>query len=354
MATIYDVARAAGVTAATVSVALSGRGVVNRKTRERILHCAQDLGYRPNLVARSLTMRRTHTIGLVIFDITNPFYAEVALAVEQTARRAGYRVIIANTTGDPSLGRELLEELAARQVDGIIAMPGGLRAEPVRTIAATGLPIVPCLWDEEADLDLAPAIGIDFAAGGRLAADHLLDLGHRRIAMVAIGTANEAGIRAREAAFRDRLFERDCPIDMALWQWAGDASLESGHAAAHALLTLPEPPTAIYSTNDLMALGVIAAARERGVRVPGDLSVVGFDDISLARYATPPLTTVRIEKTLLMAGATDMLLRLIEGEELSSPPPLVPTLVVRDSTARPAGRPVPEAGREVSYPGKPR
>src|SRR5260370_33083463 len=110
MATIYDVARAAGVTAAPVSVALSGRGVVNRTTRERIIRCAQELGYRPNLVARSLSMRRTHTIGLVVYDITNPFYAEVAHAVEQTAQRAGYRVIFANTTGDVALGAQLLED----------------------------------------------------------------------------------------------------------------------------------------------------------------------------------------------------------------------------------------------------
>ena len=129
MATIYDVAKAAGVTAATVSVALSGRGVVNRKTREHILRCAKELGYRPNLVARSLTTGQTHTIALVVYDITNPFYGEVALAVEQTALRSGYRVTFANTMGDKSLGAELLDNLAARQVDGIIVMAGGLSVD---------------------------------------------------------------------------------------------------------------------------------------------------------------------------------------------------------------------------------
>lgn len=339
MATIYDVARAAGVTAATVSVALSGRGVVNRKTRERILRHAQELGYRPNLVARGLALRRTHTIGLVVFDITNPFYAEIALAVEQTARRAGYRVIFANTTGDPALGAELLDELAARQVDGIIAMPGGLRAEAVRALAATGVPIVPCFWDEEMGFEIEPAVGVDFAAGGRLVADHLLDLGHRRIAIIAIGAEDEPVIRARESAFRDRLEERGYPMDRALWHWTPEASLETGREAAHALLALPKPPTAIYATNDLMAIGVMAAARECGVCVPRDLSVVGFDDISLARYVTPPLTTVRIEKAALMAVATDLLLRLIAEEEVPSPTPSVPTLVTRDST-----RPAPRSG----------
>jgi len=343
MPTIYDVARAAGVTAATVSVALSGRGVVNRKTRERIIECAQELGYRPNLVARSLTMRRTHTIGLVIHDIANPFYAEVALAVEQIAQRAGYRVIFANTTGDSRLGEELIEDLAARQVDGIIAMPGGLRADAVRAIAATGLPIVPCLWDEEPNVGLKHSVGVNFGAGGRLVADHLLDLGHRHIGIVAIGTPDEPTMRAREATFRDRLAERGCPIDMALWQWA-DGSLERGHGAAHNLLAVARPLTAIYATNDVMALGVLAAARERGRHVPDDLSVVGFDDIGMSRFLTPPLTTVRIEKTALMAAATDLLLRLIAGEEVTAPPPLLPSLIPRDSTA-PPGRQSATEGR---------
>jgi DNA-binding LacI/PurR family transcriptional regulator len=337
MATIYDVARASGVTAATVSVALSGRGVVNRVTRERIIRCAKELGYRPNLVARSLTMRRTCTIGLVLYDITNPFYAEAALAVEQTAQRAGYRVIFANTTGDTQFGKELIEDMAARQVDGIIATPGGLRADVVRAIAATGLPIVPCLWDEESDGGLTHTVGVDFGAGGRLAADHLLDLGHQRIAIVAIGAPEEPTVRAREVAFADRLAERGRPLDMALWHWA-DSTIESGHTAAHNLLSVERPPTAIFATNDMMALGVLAAARESGLRVPEDLSVVGFDDIGMSRFLTPPLTTVRIEKTTLMAAATDLLIRLIAGEDVKTPPRLIPTLVVRGSTA-PLARP---------------
>ena len=335
MATIYDVARAAGVTAATVSVALSGRGVVNPETRARILRCAEELGYRPNLVARSLTMRRTHTIGLVVFDITNPFYAEVALAVEQTAQRAGYRVIFANTTGDADLGVQMLDDLASRQVDGIIAMPGGLRAAAVKAMSSTGMPIVACLWDEEMGVDLSPTIGVDFAAGGRMVADHLLDLGHRRIALVAIGTAEDPWLRARIAAFRDRLAERGYPLDPELWQWA-DAGLDDGYVAGRRLLALSRPPTAIFATNDLMAIGVLAAAREHGCSVPRDLSVVGFDDIHVARYLTPPLTTIRVEKTTLMATATDLLLRIIAGEEVPSLPPLAPSLIVRESTAPPA------------------
>jgi DNA-binding LacI/PurR family transcriptional regulator len=335
MATIYDVARAAGVTAATVSVALSGRGVVNHKTRERILRCAQELGYRPNLVARSLTMRRTDTIALVVYRITNPYYAEAALAVEQNAQRAGYRVFFANTNGDVALGTELLEDLAARQVDGIIVLPGGVPADAVRATAATGLPMVACSWGEEAGPDLIPAVSVDFGAGGRQVADHLLDLGHRRIGALGSRIFGETGLRAREATFRDRLAERGCPLDETLVA-DGDDDTETGYAATHTLLALSNPPTAIYAANDLMAMGAIAAAHERGLRVPEDLSVVGFDDISFARYLTPPLTTVRIERTELMAIAVATLLRLIAGEEASAREPLTPSLIVRASTAPPA------------------
>ena len=346
VATIYDVARAAGVTAATVSVALSGRGVVNAGTRERILQCALDLGYRPNLVGRSLSTRRTHTVGLVIYDITNPFYAEVALAAEQTARDAGYRLIFANTTIDPDFGAELLQELAGRQVDGIIAMPGGLRADALRAVAETGLPTVACLWDEEQSVRLPYTVGVDFGAGGRQVADYLLDLGHERVAMVAIGADSETFLRAREVAFTDRLAARGHAMPAAYWQWA-DSTLESGYQATRVLLDRPEPPTAIYATNDIMAMGVLAAAREAGVPVPSGLSVVGFDDIKLARYMSPPLTTIRIEKDVLMAEAMHVLLHLIEGEEVTPPPSRIPRLIERQSSGPPVGQPQSPRRKEV-------
>ena len=335
MTTIYDVARAAGVTAATVSVALSGRGVVNRKTREHVIHCARELGYRPNLVARSLTTGQTHSIALVVYDITNPFYGEVALAVEQTALRSGYRVTFANTMGDESLGAELLDDLAARQVDGMIVMAGGLSGEAVRGIAAGAVPVVPCMWDEEADHGLAASVGIDFAAAVRVVADHLVDLGHRRIGIVATSAYDDPKMRIRESVFRDRLIERGRPIDRALWYSAHD-TFETGYKAGRHLLSLADRPTAIFAANDVMAIAVMAAARELAIKVPGQLSVVGFDDIQLSRYVSPPLTTIRIEKSELMAQATQLLLKLIAGEDVPGPISIVPTLVVRESTAPPA------------------
>jgi DNA-binding LacI/PurR family transcriptional regulator len=344
MATIYDVAKAAGVTAATVSVALSGKGVVNSETRARILKCAEELGYRPNLVARSLTTRQTHTLGLVINNIGNPFYAEVALAVERRARESGYRVLFANTDGDDELGRELLEDLAARRVDGVIALPGGLPSEALRSLAATGMPIVACMWEEQ-DATLSPAVDVDFVAGGRLVAEHLLLLGHTRIAVIADGRPDGVvSHHLRVAGLREVLAAAGHTLDETLLCF-GDSSLESGGVAAAALLARATMPSAIFATNDLMAVGVLAAARAAGVRVPHDLSVVGFDDIFLAAHTDPPLTTVRIDKSALMARATDLLLRAIGGEEVSSLPPLMPALVQRDSTAAPASVvQIPEKG----------
>lgn len=331
MATLQDVARAAGVDRSAVSYALSGKGNLSAETRARIIACAQELGYRPNLLARGLIKQRTHTIGLVVADLTNPFYGAVAQAVQQTAYRSGYRTMIASTNRDARLGQGLLDDLVAHQVDGIIAMPGGLRAEAVQSITAGGPAVVWCMWEGE-ERDLAPAVRFDFTLSGRLAAEHLLQLGHRRLALV---THREepasVGHRGRSRGFAETLARAGYPLAPRLLDF-GDSTLEGGQVAAHTLLAQPDPPTAIFATNDLMAMGVLAAARARGIRVPDMLSVVGFDDILPAAHTAPALTTVRIDTTAIMGAATALLLAAIEGRAADAPPPFAPALVVRDST----------------------
>jgi LacI family transcriptional regulator len=179
-------------------------------------------------------------------------------------------------------------------------------------------------------------VGVDFATAARIAADHLFDLGHRRIGVVAMHAYDEPRIRIREASFRDRLAERGAPIDPTLWRKAHD-TLQTGYEAGQSLLSLDEPPSAVFAANDLLAIGVMAAARELRICVPRDLSVVGFDDIAMSRFLTPPLTTVHIEKTELMAHATELLFRLIAGDEAVPAVSIVPTLAVRESTAPPSG-----------------
>jgi len=211
MPTLQDVARAAGVDRSAVSYALSGKGNLSAQTRARIITRAQELGYRPNLLARSLIKQRTHTIGLVVADVTNPYYGAVAQAVQRAAYGSGYRAMIVNTDRDARLGHELLSDLVARQVDGLIVMPGGLQADAVRSITAAGPAVVWCLWGEE-ERALAPAVGFDFVRAGRLVAAHLLHLGHRRLALVRHGAPPASGWGGRYRGFAETLTRAGYPL----------------------------------------------------------------------------------------------------------------------------------------------
>jgi DNA-binding LacI/PurR family transcriptional regulator len=199
------------------------------------------------------------------------------------------------------------------------------------------LPIVPCLWEiAVAENEPSPSVNFDFAAAGRLAAEHLLELGHRRIGIVAHGFHRENGIEIthslRVSGCTEAMAENGHPFDPALLD-VGTSTLESGKAAGWRLLTLPTPPTAIFATNDLMALGIMSAAWELGLHVPRDLSIVGFDDIAQATYNTPSLTTIVMSVNAIAEQALGSLLAMLEGKTVSSPPMLQPTLAVRASTA---------------------
>jgi DNA-binding LacI/PurR family transcriptional regulator len=334
MTTIYDIAKAAGVTATTVSYVLSGKGSISKATRTRVLKYAREMGYRPNLVARSLIKQQTSTIGLVLPMIINPFYAEIVETAERIAYASGFRLFVTNTYADERLGQELLEDLASRRVDGIIAMPEGLSVQAVHSMITSGLPVVCCMWNEVEEV-VGPAVGIDKALGGRLAGEYLLSLGHRRIGIVAHGTeGGRLNHHLRVTGCSEALARAGYPLDPTLLK-LGDSSLESGAAAGRELLSLPEQPTAIFATNDLMAIGVIHAAWSMGVRVPRDVSVIGLDDIVLAAYTAPPLTTLAVDIAALARKSMELVFSLIEGKQVSSPPLLTPTLKVRGSTAAP-------------------
>jgi DNA-binding LacI/PurR family transcriptional regulator len=334
MTTIYDIARAAGVTAATVSHVLSGKKPVSEATRQKVMKYIDELGYRPNLLARGLITRSTRTIGLIVPIISNPFYAEVIDAAERIAHRAGFRIMATNTQDDTLLGQEILEDLHARRVDGIIVMggSGGLSIPAINTLISHGFPMLSCIWDEETER-IAPNVSFDYLAGGRLVAEHLLALGHRRIGIIAHGVAEKGPQHhLRVSGCLEALAEAGYPFDATLLTY-GDSSLQSGKDAALQLLARLDPPTAIFATNDLMAIGALSAAWERGLHIPRDLSVVGFDNIELTTYTTPPITTVIIDRVALMEKSVEMLLALIEGKHVDVPPTLKPVLAVRGSTA---------------------
>lgn len=330
MATIYDVAKAAGVTATTVSNVLSGKGSVSQATKVRVMKLVQELGYQPNLVARSLIKGRTGIIGLVVSGMDNPFYAEITATVERLAYDANLRVLVTSLSGNESISKQLLTDMVMRRVDGIIVMCSSLTVSELAMID-NPISVVYCLW--EGELNAVPhCISFNFFQGGQLVAEHLLALGHRRFGIVThVGSREDYAYSRRIAGFVNTLHLAGYEVAPSMVVH-GQSSIELSKAASHQLLSSAERPTAIFATNDLMAMGVLSAAWDLGLKVPEDVSLVGFDDIKLAGYTTPPLTTISIDKVSLIVQALEMLLKLLDGETVNSPPPMAATLKVRGST----------------------
>lgn len=330
MATIYDIARAVGVSQTTVANALKGKGNLSMATRERILQYAKEVGYRPNALARSLTQRKTFMIGFILPTIANPFYPEIAEEIERIAQQHNYQVLLCNTHCDPKLGHLHLEHLESRWVDGIIVMGISMDVADIRARFVQGLPAVLCDWQENETPEGIPQVSIDFYQAGALAAQHLLDLGHRDLAII----VDEPLQTLRLEGFRATLHTAGVELPAEMIQH-GDSTLESGYNAAKRLFAQATRPTAIFATNDWMAIGAMRATHELGWKIPRDLSVIGLDDIVVAAHYQPPLTTIAIPKQRLARIATELLLQQIEGKsELPVSLMVPPSLLVRQSTSR--------------------
>ncbi len=332
MTTLDDVARHVGVTSATVSNVITGKGSVGENTRARVFAAIEELGYQPNLVARSLARKKTFTLALVLLTIANPFYAEIAEEIERVARQHGYQLLLCNTHKDTTIGREHLKALSSRWVDGLLVMGGSLSVPDMLAAARRGQrgqPLVLSVPSEHEQNVALPVVDIDFHHAGELVARHLLELGHHRTAVIVEAPSHVL----RLEGFRTALATSGVALPTEYVQY-GDSTMQSGYQGAEALLALPIRPTAIFATNDLMALGAVEAALDQGLRVPGDLSVAGLDDIMLGAHVRPPLTTVAIPKQELAKQAIELLLRYIDGVE-SEPVSLtvLPRLVIRHSTA---------------------
>jgi len=329
MATIYDIAKAVGVTKTTVANALAGKSNVSDATRSRILQTAQEMGYRPNAIARSLVQRKTFTLALVMPTIANPFYPEIAEALQDIAQQQGYQTIFCNTHHDFSLGRGQLEQLANRRIDGCVIMGSSMDIADIMTHFQQGLPIVLCDWQEdEAPLGI-PQVSVDFCRAGELAAQHLLDLGHQRLAVI----VDQPQQALRLEGFRTALQHAGIPLSCEMIE-LGNSSLQSGYKAAKKLINHPTPPTAIFATTDWMAMGAIEAILDAGMRVPQDISVIGLDDIVVSAHMRPPLTTIAVPKSQLAQEATALLLSQINKDDAIPISRLVePYLVARQSTA---------------------
>lgn len=328
-ATIADVARSARVSTGTVSHVLSGARYVRPETRARVEQAIDELGFRPSTIARALTSRRTRTVGMVVPDVTNPFFADLIWQVEQALTNADYALYFGNSANDPERERGYLEGLFARRVDAaILVVTAGADIELLRRLVAE-VPAV--LVDRSADVAADAVVG-DSAAGTRAAVDHLVELGHRRIALVngdeRLPTGQERRIGVEAALARHGLEPAG--------RTSGAFTLESGSDQMHELLATGEPATAVCAGNDLLAMGVLKAAAERGLRVPADLSVVGYDGIDYAGFTSPPLTTVRQPGTAMGEETARLLLSRLDGYD-GGPRRIVvhPELVVRASTAPP-------------------
>ncbi|MFJ9451360.1 LacI family DNA-binding transcriptional regulator [Herbaspirillum sp. NPDC101397] len=329
MATIKDVARHAGVSYTTVSHVLNKTRPVSSEARDRVLVAVEALAYVPSALARSLRSNATGSIGLIIPNNTNPYFSEVARGIEDSCYEAGYSVILCNSDDDPAKQRDYLNVLLTKRCDGLI----------VATLAQTDGELlrkmkVPTVLLDRAPKDMAiDLVAVDNAAGGALAAEHLLTLGRRRIAC--IGGPESLDISAeRIAGLRRKLQAAGVVIAPDLLAYA-DFTSAGGYAAARALLSTSQPPDAIFCCNDLMAIGALRAAAERGIDVPDQLSVIGFDDIDLAQFVHPPLTSVsQNTRTLGQLTAQCLLERIADPTRPVQRKTITPQLHVRGSTVR--------------------
>lgn len=335
--TTHDVAKRAGVSQPTVSLVLSRNtnARVSPETRERVLAAARDLGYVPNVVARSLVRSRSYAIGVIVPDLRNPFFADVVSGAERVVSEAGYAVLLCETREIPR--DRHIQALLERQVDGI--MVDAIGASSLPQAMMTGVNLV--LIDEPPDK--WPGVASDAAGAGRLAAEHLFSLGHLRFGFLGPAT-NVHAIRMRERGFVAALGARGIRLDSGSLRRV-PATAAGGQVGMRALLDLNHPPTAVFCTNDLVAAGALKVCSIDGVHVPNEMSIVGCDDIELASLLVPELTTIAIPARELGARAARLLLQAIHGPESEKPPAtripkMLPSrLVVRGSTAPPPANP---------------
>ncbi len=329
---IKDIARAAGVSHSTVSRALSNYPLVAATTRGRIRQIAAELGYSPNAIARGLVTHHTQTIGVIVTSIADPFAGEVVRGIEQVAGDSDYRVFLGTSHADPVREVNLVKGLRESQVDGIIVASSRVGASYMPLLSEIGIPIV--LINSLQEGPYIYSVSVDNAQGGHLATEHLLALGHRRIAYLG-GPADHVSSRDRLTGYRDALSAAHLPFDSALVR-DGDGRFTSGEQIAE-LMAETRPPTAVFCYNDLTAIGVLRAVRRRGLRVPDDISVVGFDDLEFAAYVEPPLTTIHQPKTEMGRRAMKMLVDAMKGKEVPNYSAPV-ELVLRSSTCAPQAR----------------
>jgi LacI family transcriptional regulator len=328
VATIHDVAARAGVSVATVSRVLNGKELVREETSRQVRAAAKSLRYVPNVAARSLSIRRSQTIGIVLPDVHGEFFSEVIRGIDLAARAEGYHILVSGSHSDPGQMLEVVETMRGR-VDGLVVMAPDVTIAPLEE-----LPKMPVVLLNSSGVN-GDAITIDNYGGARAMMRHLHELGHTRIAFVC-GPRHNADARERLRGYRHAMRGTAAKSLRAL-EWSGDFTEESGFAAGSRIAAQAAPPTAVFSANDSMAVGVMASLAAAGIKVPEAMSVVGFDDIPIVRYVAPPLTTMRVDIAelgrrafaLLLDAITDPAAHACRHERVGT------TLVVRGSCMAP-------------------
>ena len=329
--TLHDIAREAGVSFNTVSRALNDKPDVSEETKRRVLEVARRLDYRPNRLARGLRQRRTATIGVVVADLANPFFAEVVEGIDRVCTARGYGLVLANTEEDPARELAAVHSLVERQVDGVLLAPTQRDLASLHYLVKRGVPfsLLARFFKDFA----AQAVINDDREGARLAVAHLLSRGHRRILFLNGPPYNSSALLRLEG-YRLAHAEAGLPVDETLILTT-NARMDGGETAVANALRNKLSFTAVFCFSDYVAFGALRALRRAGCRIPADVAVMGYDDVAFAELVNPPLSTVRIAKTRLGATAAQILLARIEGAETKGGETLItlpPELVVREST----------------------
>ncbi|EOW0280426.1 TPA: substrate-binding domain-containing protein [Vibrio cholerae] len=332
MATMKDIARLAGVSTSTVSHVINKSRFVSDEIAERVNNAAQQLNYAPSALARSLKMNRTKTIGMLVTTSTNPFFGEVVKGVERSCYHQGYNLILCNTEGDNQRMKASINTLLQKRVDGLLLMCSTLEGERLDVFDRyPDIPIVVMDWGPI--LFASDKIQDNSLQGGYMAAKHLIECGHKEIGCIT-GPLIRHQAQMRYEGYKRALAEAGIAINPD-WIVESDFECEGGYQAFEKLYQRGKLPCALFVSNDMMAMGVIQAASQRGLRVPDDLSLIGYDDVHIAKFMTPALTTIHQPKYRLGKAAVDTLLYRLENPDTTAQVvQLEPTLVVRNSVRK--------------------
>lgn len=336
---IREVARLARVSTATVSRTINGSDKVTPETKERVQRAIEELGFYPNTWARALGSGRSSLYGLIISDITNPFFPELVKSFEDIAVENGQEVLIANTNYDPARMEMCVRRMLQRKVDGVAIMTSEMDGRLITEFQNRDIPLV--FLDTGTAQNLTSNIVVDYAAGVDAAVEHIVGLGHTEIAFIA-GPAMLRSARVRREAFVSCLKRRG--IGAGLME-EGNHQVDGGHEAMARLLSRKTQPTAVLASNDMTAIGALGAIHERGLRVPEDISIVGFDDIQISAFTQPALTTVRLSRDEIARVAFRALYSMRQDGGKGAEYAVPTSLVLRRSTG-PAPRGVGKKGRE--------